>query len=340
MHYKLNGLSLKDFCNLNNIDYKTIIGRINRIKKKLKLVNINDIFIIALNDNIYYRYFRNYNKYFYKNIPLSIYCKENNLDYSVISNRIRILKKRYPQFIEERIIRIAINDSWYNEMKDQNNSKKYFYNNETLYKYCEKNNLEYKKMLARVKSLKNIFKECSTEEIVRITADDNFYKSLIEDIELQRNNYSYYYDDYPLTEYCKINNIDINNIYHRIDKLKSKFPNYSNSEIIEIALNDDLYFKAFNRRNHNKFSYYNNITLKRYCKLNKIDYSILLNTILKLNEQYINLEENEIIELALGLYYGNKEYSDKIKYTYQKKLLISLKNILEKNNKQKELTKS
>ena len=333
MRYNINGLSLKDFCNINKIDYKTILNRINRIKKKLINVKINDVIKISLNNDLYHKYFSDNNKYYYKGTKLTDYCKENNLNYNVITNRIRKLKKQYPQLIEERIIIIALDNNLYNEVKDKSSELKYFYKDDTLYGYCKKNALEYKKMLSRVRSLKNIFEECTIDEIVEIVIDDEIYKSLIRDIEIQNSNYDYYYKGYPLNDYCKMNDINPNNIYNRVNRLKNKYSNYTNDELLKIALNDKKFFSIFDKKNSNKFSYYKGITLRRYCKLNNVNYSTLFNTILKLNEQNNTLEEKEIIELALGLCIGDKKYNNTIKTKYQKELVILFKNILERNSK-------
>ena len=333
MRYNINGLSLKDFCNINKIDYKTILNRINRIKKKLINVKINDVIKISLNNDLYHKYFSDNNKYYYKGTKLTDYCKENNLNYNVITNRIRKLKKQYPQLIEERIIIIALDNNLYNEVKDKSNELKYSYKNDTLYGFCKKNNLEYKKILSRVRSLISIFIDYSIEEIIEVAIDDNVYKSLIRDIEIQNSNYNYYYQGYPLNNYCKINYINPSTIYNRITKLKEKYPYYSDDKLVKIALDEKNFFSIFDKKNSNKFSYYKGITLRRYCKLNNVNYSTLFNTILKLNEQNNTLEEKEIIELALGLCIGDKKYNNTIKTKYQKELVILFKNILERNSK-------
>ena len=46
--------------------------------------------------------------YFYKGIPLREYCRNNNLDYKCISNRISSIKQEYNYLSDDEIVKLAM----------------------------------------------------------------------------------------------------------------------------------------------------------------------------------------------------------------------------------------
>ena len=98
--YYYNGISLRKYCLDNNINYNTILYRINIIGEKYPYKSLDEIIYLAIH---YERY-----KYYYNGIPLKNYCLNNNLDYIIIISRIGMLKQRYPDMILDDVIDLAI----------------------------------------------------------------------------------------------------------------------------------------------------------------------------------------------------------------------------------------
>ena len=80
--YYYDGKTLKDYCNDNHMNYMSICTNIQRLKRKYPNKDRNEILKIAITT-----YGKGNIKYIYKGESLYDYCKNNGLDYGVISNK-------------------------------------------------------------------------------------------------------------------------------------------------------------------------------------------------------------------------------------------------------------
>lgn len=308
-YYK--NMLLTEYCRLNGLNIDAIKSRMFRLKKECPDKNMEQIIDLAINFSKLPR-----NKYYYQGVPLTQFCKDNNLEYKKICERIRNLKKEEPDKAIEEIIEQAINFN-----KKTNN--KYYYQGIPLTEYCKLNNLSIDAVRGKIRELKKIYPQKSIEQITQIVFENN---------KVSLSNY--YYQGMLLTEYCKLNNLKIETIRRRFMKFKSEYPDKEVEEIIELAV-------KFNKKVNYKY-YYNDIPLTEYCRLNNLNAKTIRRRIRKLKEEYLEKSSNEIIELAINFnknknnkyYYQGKtldEYCKQNEINY-KNILVRIKRIKEKNS--------
>ena len=270
--YYYNGIPLKKYCDSNNLNYVTVKARIQKFKEKYPDKDIDEIIDMAI------KYQNNHHNYIYDNMPLSKYCKLNNLNYRTITDRIKKFKEKYSDKDIDEIIDMAIHYQFI-----------YYYKGISLRKYCILNDLNYPTISSRVQRLKEKFPEKNIEEIIDMA------------IKYQNNHHNYIYDNMSLSKYCILNNLSYRTITDRIKKFKEKYPEKDIDEIIDMAV------KHNNNYNH---YFYDNISLFKYCKLNNFAYSTITNRIRKFKELHPEKSIDEIIDLATN------NIKEKIKYYY------------------------
>lgn len=385
--YYYNGMLLSDYCLKNEINYKLIIGRIFSLRregiKEEELVNI------ALNNDLYYTQSKKY-KYLYGNTTLMNYCKEKGYDYQLILRRYRRLKEKYSDKTDEEIYMIVFDEKLYFETIDQykyrgmtlfkycnendldysnvirrmkktreknpkmkideaidesvkhylylanknRHTNRYYYEGYILKEYCEINDINYNSVRHRIKKIRLIDQELSNTELVRIALNEDLYNDYVID-EYRKS--KYYYQGVPLKVYCKNANIDYCRIITRIRLLRGKV---DESKIIEIALNDNEYHSFVNERKISKYYLYEGYTLKKYCKLNGLDYIKVLEEVCKIAEKNPEMSSNEVIELAIKRQDEVFVLNERIlKIKEQKQQLIDMKENLLNNTQEKQLIK-
>lgn len=320
--YSYNGISLYEYCEKSNINYKLIIGRIFSLKKEG--VNEEDVVNIALNDELFYKQSKKY-KYLYKGTTLMKYCNDNGYNYLLILRRYKRLKEKYKQLSDDEIYKMVFDDKLYFQTTDM-----YRYEGVSLNKFCENNGIEYHNVIRRMKrtiSNNNIKLEDALKEAV----EHYLYLAM-----KNRNTCRYYYDGKVLKKYCEENNINYNSIRNRIKKLKEKDDNLSNSDLTKIALTKEL-FDEYMITEHRKSVYnYHGMTLRKYCKLNNLDYDKVLEEIYSIYQNNSEISNEEIIELAIERQVDlvidclNEKI---IEINNQKERLVSLKEKLLSNNR-------
>ena len=87
-------------------------------------------------------------KYFYKGMPLSRYCKENDININTIRARIWKKKqsKKYESYTEQEIVNMVV--------EAYGSAIKYTYKGMSLRQYCLKNNINIGTINSRIVSLK------------------------------------------------------------------------------------------------------------------------------------------------------------------------------------------
>ena len=164
-------------------------------------------------------------KYSYGGMTLYKYCKENGLDYSLLIQAISKLKDipEFKNYDDDKIVKIVVEKQI--DSKDRN------YFGFSLFQYCKLNNLNYTQISSRVTSLRKKEEHAnkSNEELVSLALNSEF--------SIYRNHYRY--NGELLQEYCKRNEISIESVVKRINKIKEKYPDQNEEEVIKLALDFD-----------------------------------------------------------------------------------------------------
>ena len=219
-------------------------------------------------------------KYFYNGIPLSQYCKENNINVDTIRARIWKKKKskKYEQFSEQEIVDMVI--------EAYGSAVKYMYNGVSLRQYCLDNGLNSRTIQARIDSLKKQNSELTNDELVFLALN-----------EFNNKNFKYFYKGMTLKEFCKLHpEIKYSTIRVYITEEKTKNPNLTDEEIIEQYLNIE-------HKGIYKY-YYLGIPLKQYCDENNLNYINIINYMCRYrnSDKYIKMSDNEFVELIMEHY--------------------------------------
>ena len=222
--YYYNGIPLKKYCQENNINYTTILNRINICNKKYSDKSLDEIVQLAINYKPY--------KYNYKGMSLKKYCEVNDIDYNIVISRLNMIKQKYPEKSDDEIVKITINYVPY----------KHNYKGMSLRKYCETNNIIYNRVLRNAQIIKSDNPDLTEEEVIE------------KAINYRKCKYSY--NNMTLKEYCDKNGILYSKITNRIYKLQELYPEKSLDEIISLALEKDrnckYYYKDMTLRKYCK----------------------------------------------------------------------------------------
>ena len=220
------------------------------------------------------------NKYFYKGISLSKYCKDNDINISSIRSRIWKKKhnKKYENYTEQEIVDMV--------MEAYGSAVKYMYKGITLRQYCKDNGINIGTINSRISALKKKNKNLSNDELV-ILAMENF----------DNQNYRFFYKGIPLKEYCKSHSeINYNTIIAYINREKKKNKELSDEELIEQYLN---------KEHQGIYTYYYlGIPLKQYCDENNLNYKNIIAYISRNRnaENFKELSDDDFVEEVMENY--------------------------------------
>ena len=155
--YTYQGMSLKKYCEMNNINYQKIYTRLKRLKDK-SLVNkmISDYMNEANNTNDKKR--KNHN---IDGMTLREYCIVHGIVYPTIKTYLQNILKENPNLEDDEALRRALD--YYN--KKHVFKEKFFYHGEKLSDFCRRNNYTYNTIWMYLKIyVKNSF-DITDEEI-------------------------------------------------------------------------------------------------------------------------------------------------------------------------------
>lgn len=248
-------------------------------------------------------------KYFYNGIPLSKYCKENDINISTIYARIWKKKqnKKYDKYTEQEIVNMVI--------EAYGSAVKYVYKGMSLRQYCLENNINFETINSRIINLRKKYQNLSNDELVILAME-----------EFDNKNFRFFYDGMPLKQYCEIHpEINYNTIRTYINREKKRNPELSDTELIEQYLNKE--HKGIYRY------YYLGIPLKQYCDENNMNYKNIIVYISRYRNapEYEDLNDDEFVEAII-----EKHQQPKPKYQYNKSKYLykgfTLREYCHKNN--------
>ena len=106
------------------------------------------------------------NKYFYKGIPITEYCREHDIKVSTIRGRIwkKLHNKKYENYSLQEIIDMV--------MESYGTSVKYMYKGISLRQYCLNNNINVTTINSRINFLKKNNPSLTNDELVTLAMDE------------------------------------------------------------------------------------------------------------------------------------------------------------------------
>ena len=219
-------------------------------------------------------------KYYYNGIPLSKYCKDNNINISTIRARIWKKKqnKKYENYTEQEIVDMVI--------EAYGSAIKYMYKGISLRQYCLDNGINIGTINSRINNLRKQNEELSNDELVILAME-----------EFDNKNFRFFYKGVPLKEYCESHpEIHYNTIRTYINREKEKNPELSDEELIEQYL--DKAHKGIYKY------YYLGIPLKQYCDENNINYRNIITYMSRYrnNDNFKGLSDDEFVEAIMNQY--------------------------------------
>lgn len=219
-------------------------------------------------------------KYYYNGIPLSKYCKDNNINISTIRARIWKKKqsKKYENYTEQEIVDMVI--------EAYGSAIKYMYKGISLRQYCLDNGINIGTINSRINNLRKKNEELSNDELVILAME-----------EFDNKNFRFFYKGVPLKEYCESHpEINYNTVRTYINREKEKNPELSDEELIEQYL--DKAHKGIYKY------YYLGIPLKQYCDENNINYRNIITYMSRYrnNDNFKGLSDDEFVEAIMNQY--------------------------------------
>lgn len=238
-------------------------------------------------------------RYYYEGIPLSIYCRKNDINVNTITARINKKQKQCPKLTDQQVVDLV--------MSTRGQNTKYYYGDITLSQYCKDNDLNYYTIQSRIESLIPKYPNESLDRIVKMAVDEYTFRGV-----------KYFYEGIPLIDYCELNpTINYKSITKHISRQKKKFPEKNDDEII----------KEYMKKEHTPSNRYfiEGIPLMQYCIENDINYSTVLSNLCKARkqEEYKALTDDERLNIII------EKYRPRLIYTYKG---MTLKEYCKENN--------
>ena len=160
------------------------------------------------------------NKYFYNGIPLSKYCKDNNINIRTIRSRIWKKKqsKKYENYPEQKIVDMVI--------EAYGSAIKYMYKGITLRQYCLDNGINIGTINSRINNLRKQNRNLSNNELVILAME-----------EFDNKNFRFFYEGVPLKEYCESHpEINYSSIRTYVNRGKEKNPDLSDEKLLRNSI--------------------------------------------------------------------------------------------------------
>jgi len=226
-------------------------------------------------------------RYYYEGIPLSIYCRENDINVNTITARINKKQKQCPKLTDQQVVDLV--------MSTRGQNTKYYYGDVTLSQYCKDNDLNYYTIQSRIEGLIVKYPNEHIDRIVKMAVDEYAFRGV-----------KYFYEGIPLVEYCELNpNLNYSSITTYIRRKKKKYPQKTDDEII----------KEYMKEEHiapNRY-FIEEIPLIQYCIENDINYSTVLSNLCKVRkqEEYKDLTDDERLSIII------EKYRPGLIYTYK-----------------------
>lgn len=267
--FMYHGLSLKQYCEVEGLNYKTIYNRVLELAKKHPNLSNDEVTELA---------FKNYNKFFFEGMSLANYCKLNDIDYQCVLKVIEELSELEPSLSNKLLCSQAIE-----EVKKL--SASFYYNGVLLKDFCQSN---------------PAVKFCDVFMIVRkeLKLDSNKSVQKIVDDYLENKMHRTYHfiEGMPLKEYCMKNDIGYRSVLSRLSSMRrdERFKDLSEQERLDIIIAGSLndYFKCCLQ--------YEGMSLYLYCKQKGISYKSVYGAMKRLMRDNSNLTIEEAISQAVN----------------------------------------
>ncbi len=213
-------------------------------------------------------------------MPLSKYCKDNDINMSTILSR--IWKKRhnqkYENYTEQEIVNMII--------ESYGSDNKYMYNGISLRQYCLNKGINIGTIYSRIDNLREQNATLTNDELVILA------------IETYKNpNFKFFYQGIPLKAYCQSHpEINYNTIRTYINSAKAKNPKLTDEEVIAQYLNKE-------HKGIYKY-YYLGIPLKQYCDENNLNYRNIIAYMRRHrnDSNFKSLSDDEFVEAIMNRY--------------------------------------
>jgi hypothetical protein len=273
--YYYENIPLRDYCNLNNINYNTIMSRIRILKSVNKETPDNLIIEEAINSFNDRRC-----QYTYNGLSLKKYCEINNYNYNKIYRKIKNLSE------EEATKEIEL----YIKSNPSKQKRKVKINGLFLKNYCEKYNYKYstvKFYLKRIKKSTTTLTElqCIKKALLNYQIND-IYKS------------KYFYNNEDIHTFCrrrKLNYLNFISILKNIE-IKDTY-NISSEELTNIL-------KLYKEKELNTI--FSNLSTTKKDTIKRVLHIDISNINYSKREEYILknwfLENNSSLSKLLGYY--------------------------------------
>ncbi len=214
--YLYNGTTLMKYCQENNLSYYSIVSYVKRKKQLNPSLSIDELIDEGVKTINRYGII-----YYYRGIPLIDYARQNNLKYhsikATILRRLVNSTKSFQEVIDECV-------ETYQAFEI-----KYFYNDETLFSFCQRTGLIYNTIIHRYLT---DYKDStiSVDEAVKIIVDNYLENPPIAT--------KYYFENQSLRSFCVQSGYSYSAIYQRIRHLEQKGNLENLDDIIEKSIEE------------------------------------------------------------------------------------------------------
>lgn len=267
--FMYHGLSLKQYCEIEGLNYKTIYNRVLELAKKNPNLSNDEVTKLA---------FKNYNKFFFEGMSLANYCKLNDIDYQCVLKVIEELSELEPGLSNKLLCSQAIE-----EVKKL--SASFYYNGVLLKDFCKSNpDVKFCDVFMLVRKELKLDASKSVEKIVDDYLENKMHRTY------------HFIEGMSLKEYCMENDIGYRSVLSRLSSMRrdERFKNLSEQERLDIIIAGSLndYFKCCLQ--------YEGMSLYLYCKQKGISYKSVYGAMKRLMREKSDLTVEEAISQAVN----------------------------------------
>ncbi len=264
--YEYHGMSIKEYCEKNNLSVRAIYFRIHYVKKKNPNLSPDEIITKAIEE-------KRYQIYNFEGLSMREYCKLHGIPLTTMYERISTLKKSHPNLSDEELVKLAVLNK---------HSMKYEYHGMSIPEYCETHSIPKSYIYHNISSLKKQNPNLTPEELVN-TAFEKYYTYGINSPKTH-----YYYLGVSLREFCNNNDLSYNSIKAYL-LAASKNPKYE-------GLTDEELVSYFVEQKYP----INGLTLKEYCSLVNFSYESMHELLKEKLKQYPNIKFKIILTSVIN----------------------------------------
>jgi len=202
-----DSVSLLSYCKSHGVCYHAKLRMIKKLIMQNPDKSVNDIINIAMQNSR--------NLYFYDGVPLRQYCKSLGINYDTIAKRINRLKSKNANLCIDDIIELSLTqEAW----------TKYYYGQETLYSYCQRNGFDINDVTRRFKRLRKRYPNLSLEDAINETVEYYENKKFLQNVtrifNYLRENANF--DNNTIEKIVDYLNIDLNCLIFLMNQYKFK----------------------------------------------------------------------------------------------------------------------